>query len=198
MFVFGGLAGSNVGPGEFTLRLRLGKKSVETSATILPNPVITSSSEDFKEQQQFLINIESVLRDMHSSVNMMRSAKSQLKHYATLLKGNKDAKSLLDKGKALLKRINSWEEHLIQEKQKTFQDVINFNNKLNSQLIRLMNYIDQADPKVTRGAKQRYDDLMKDWNLYKNERDAIIKTGMKAYNELYRSLNLPALILRKK
>ena len=198
VFVFGGLAGSNVGPGEFTLRLTLGKKSVETSATILPNPVITSSSEDFKEQQQFLINIESVLRDMHSSVNMMRSAKSQLKHYATLLKGNKDAKSLLDKGKALLKRINSWEEHLIQEKQKTFQDVINFNNKLNSQLIRLMNYIDQADPKVTRGAKQRYDDLMKDWNLYKNERDAIIKTGMKAYNELYRSLNLPALILRKK
>jgi len=198
VFVFGGLAGSNVGPGEFTLRLTLGKKSVETSATILPNPVITSSSEDFKEQQQFLINIESVLRDMHSSVNMMRSAKSQLNHYATLLKGNKDAKSLLDKGKALLKRINSWEEHLIQEKQKTFQDVINFNNKLNSQLIRLMNYIDQADPKVTRGAKQRYDDLMKDWNLYKNERDAIIKTGMKAYNELYRSLNLPALILRKK
>lgn len=198
VFVFGGLAGSNVGPGAFTLRLTLGKKSVETSATILPNPVITSSSEDFKEQQQFLINIESVLRDMHSSVNMMRSAKSQLKHYATLLKGNKDAKSLLDKGKALLKRINSWEEHLIQEKQKTFQDVINFNNKLNSQLIRLMNYIDQADPKVTRGAKQRYDDLMKDWNLYKNERDAIIKTGMKAYNELYRSLNLPALILNKK
>ena len=198
VFVFGGLAGSNVGPGEFTLRLRLGKKSVETSATILPNPVIQSSADDFKEQQQFLVNIKSVLRDMHASVNMMRSAKSQLNHYATLLKGNKDAKSLLDKGKGLLKRINSWEENLIQEKQKTFQDVINFNNKLNSQLIRLMNYIDQADPKVTKGAKQRYDDLMKDWNVYKNERDTIINTEMKAYNELYRSLNLPALILEKK
>jgi hypothetical protein len=127
----------------------------------------------------------------------MRSAKSQLNHYAVLLKGNKDAKSLLDKGKALLKRINSWEENLIQEKQKTFQDVINFNNKLNSQLIRLMNYIDQADPKVTKGAKQRYEDLMKDWNVYKSERDEIINIEMKAYNELYRNLKLPALILEK-
>lgn len=197
IFVFGGLAGSNVGPGEYTLRLTLGKKSVETIATILPNPVINSSVDDFKEQQEFLVSIESVLRDMHSSVNRMRSAKSQLNHYAVLLKGNNDAKSLLDKGKALLKRINSWEENLIQEKQKTFQDVINFNNKLNSQLIRLMNYIDQADPKVTKGAKQRYEDLMKDWNVYKSERDEIINIEMKAYNELYRNLKLPALILEK-
>merc|ERR1711991_329545 len=127
----------------------------------------------------------------------MRSAKDQLNHYAKLLKSNKDAKALLSKGKGLLKRINSWEENLIQAKQKTFQDVINFNNKLNAQLIQLKSYIDQADPKVTAGAKERYSDLMKDWQVYIKERDAIINTEMKDYNALYRSLNIPALIMKK-
>ena len=198
VFVFGGHGGSSVAPGNYTLRLTLEDETVETQATILPNPVIKSTPQDFAEQQGMLASIEKTLHDMHESVNQMRSAKSQLTHYSKLLKGNKDAKSLLEKGKELTKRINSWEENLIQAKQKTFQDVINFNNKLNAQLIRLKSYIDQPDPKVTQGAKELYKDLMDDWNVYKNERDAIINTEMKAYNTLYRSLDIPALILKKK
>jgi hypothetical protein len=57
---------------------------------------------------------------------------------------------------ALTERINSWEENIIQAKQKTFQDVINFKNKLNAQLIQLKSYLDQADPKVTNGATERF------------------------------------------
>ena len=145
-----------------------------------------------------LVIIETTLRDMHESVNQMRSTKTQLKAYAKLLKDNEKATSLLEKGDSLTKRINSWEENLIQVKQKTFQDVINFNNKLNSQLIRLKSYVDQADPKLTKGAKERFDDLMKDWQVYKNERDAIIKTEMNEYNSLYKSLEIPALIIKSK
>ncbi|MCH2033280.1 MAG: glycosyl hydrolase [Tenacibaculum sp.] len=197
VFVFGGLSGSSVAPGNFTLRLTLDETTVETRAKILPNPAIKSTPQDFTEQQNMLVQIEATLKDMHKSVNQMRSAKSQLNTYNKLLKGNDSAKKLLKKGDELKKRINTWEENLIQEKQKTFQDVINFNNKLNSQLIQLSSYIDQADPKVTRGAKERFQDLMQDWQVYKNERDVIINTEMKAYNELYKSLNIPALILDK-
>ncbi|WP_422106395.1 VPS10 domain-containing protein [Winogradskyella sp.] len=198
IFVFGGLSGSSVAPGNYTLRLTLDGETSETTAVILPNPAINSSPQDFIEQQDMLVTIEHTIRDMHQSVNQMRSAKTQLKNYAKLLKDNEDAKALVEKGEALMKRINSWEENLIQAKQKTFQDVINFNNKLNAQLIQLLSYIDQADPKVTQGAKERLNDLMKDWQVYEKERDAIIDEEMKAYNSLYKSLNLPALILNKK
>ena len=87
---------------------------------------------------------------------------------------------MIEKGKELSKRINSWEENLIQAKQKTFQDVINFNNKLNAQLIQLKSYIDQANPKVTNGAKERFEDLMNDWKVYVNERNDIINTEMQS------------------
>lgn len=195
VFVFGGLNGSNVAPGNYTLRLSLEGDTVETEAIILPNPSITSTPEDFEEQQAMLVQIENTLKEMHESVNQMRSAKTQLSKYAKLLKGNENADTLISKGKELLERINNWEENLIQEKQKTFQDVINFNNKLNAQLIQLLNYIDQADPKVTQGAKERFQDLMRDWQVYKDERDAIIKTEMASYNKLYNSLNIPAIII---
>lgn len=197
VFVFGGHAGSTVAPGNYTLRLTVEKETAETEVIVLPNPAIKSNPEDFNEQQKMLVTIDDILIDMHSSVNQMRSAKNQLNHYAKLLKDKEDSKSLLEKGKALLKRINSWEENLIQAKQKTFQDVINFNNKLNAQLIQLKSYIDQANPKVTKGAKERYIDLIKDWEVYKKERDSIMNSDMNAYNDLYKSLNIPALILEK-
>ena len=198
VFIFGGLSGSSVAPGNYTLRLTLEEDTVETEITILPNPAINSNSQDFVEQQEMLVTIENTIKEMHASVNQMRSTKTQLDTYAKLLKDNENAASLIEKGEALTKRINRWEENLIQEDQKTFQDVINFNNKLNAQLIQLKIYIDQADPKITNGAATRFNDLMKDWQVYKNERDAIIETEMNAYNTLYKSLDIPALIIQKK
>jgi photosystem II stability/assembly factor-like uncharacterized protein len=198
VFVMGGLSGSSVAPGNYTLRLTLEGDVVETEITMLPNPAINPSLQDFVQQQKMLETIENTVRDMHESVNQMRSAKTQLDSYAKLLKDNENAKPLMEKGEALTKRINSWEENLIQAKQKTFQDVINFNNKLNAQLIQLKSYLDQADPKVTNGATERFNDLLKDWQVYENERDAIIGTEMKAYNSLYKSLDIPALIIKGK
>lgn len=198
VFIFGGLTGSSVAPGNYTLRLTLEKDSAETTITILPNPVMNLNPQDFVAQQEMLVTIENTIRDMHASVNQMRSAKTQLDTYAKLLKDNKNTTSLIEKGEALTKRINLWEENLIQADQKTFQDVINFNNKLNAQLIQLKSYVDQADPKITNGATQRFHDLMKDWLVYKNERDAIIETEMNAYNILYKSLDIPALIINDK
>ncbi len=195
VFVFGGLSGSRVAPGNYTLKLTLGEQVSQTEVTILPNPAISATNQDFAEQQNLLIQIEDVLIEMHESVNQMRAVKTQLNRYSELLADRESAETLLEKGKELLDRINSWEENLIQADQKTFQDVINFNNMLNAQFIQLKSYMDQADPKVTKGAKQRLSDLMEDWKVYQNERDAIIDTEMKAFNSLFKSLEIPALII---
>lgn len=196
VFVFGNLQGSRVAPGIYTLRLTLDEETVsEADVTIRPNPKLRTKTVDYLEQQRMLVSIEDMVRDMHESVNQMRSVKSQLKNYAKLLKDNEDAKTLLKKGDSLKKRITSWEENLIQVKQKTFQDVINFNNKLNSELLFLKDFIDGAFPKLTKGTKTRFADLKNDWNTYTAERDAIIDSEMREYNALYRQLGLPAIIM---
>ncbi|NER12961.1 glycosyl hydrolase [Leptobacterium flavescens] len=196
VFVFGDYRGSRVAPGTYKLRLVMEKDSVETQVVILPNPKVKSTGSQFSQQQDFLREIENTVKDIHESVNSMRSAKNQLKSYASLLKGKKEAEELLEKGKAISERIGKWEEELIQPKQKTFQDVINFNNKLNAELLNLKSYVDAADPALTKGARERLADLKGQWKRFSDEKNAIISTEMNAYNDLYRQLGLPALILK--
>jgi len=198
VFVFGNLQGARVAPGIYTLRLTLGDSiSSEVDVTIRPNPKVRSKAVEYLEQQRMLESIESLVKDMHESVNKMRSVKTQLARYDQLLKDNDAAKSLLEKGEELKKRITSWEENLIQVKQKTFQDVINFNNKLNSELLFLKDFIDGPIPNLTEGAKERFTHLKNDWSTYTTERDAIINTEMAQFNTLYKQLELPALLLEK-
>ncbi len=196
VFVYGNYAGSRVGPGTYMLRLTLEGLTSETQVTILPNPKVTASNKDFEDQQAVLDQIEESITAIHDAVNEMRSAKSQLENYAGLLKDNQQAASLLEKGKDLINRIDTWEQNLIQPKQKTFQDVINFNNKLNAQLMHLKGYVDTADPVVTQGAKERLKDLLAMWKTFSDERDTIVDDEMEQYNTLYTQLGLPAIIMK--
>ena len=197
VFVYGSYAGSRVGPGTYTLRLTLDGLTSETEVNILPNPKVKGSTAEYAEQQAVLDRIEGAIKSMHESVSAMRSAKSQLEGYAKLLKENEKAADLLEKGKSLIERIDSWEQNLIQPKQKTFQDVINFNNQLNAEFMELKSYVDAPEPKVTQGAKERLADLMADWNVYETERNTIVDDEMQSYNQLYKELGIPALILDK-
>jgi photosystem II stability/assembly factor-like uncharacterized protein len=197
VFVYGNYSGSSVAPGSYVLRLSLDDKVSETEVTILPNPKVKASKSDFDEQQLVLNQIENTIKNIHESVTQMRSAKKQLKTYEELLKDNEVATDLLEKGNELIKRIDSWEQNLIQPNQKTFQDVINYNNQLNAQLMHLKGFVDNSDPKVTQGSKQRLADLLDDWKTYENEKKAIVNTEMAAYNSMYTDLGLPALILKE-
>jgi photosystem II stability/assembly factor-like uncharacterized protein len=197
VFVYGNYKGSRVGPGKYTLKLTMDALASETETTILPNPKVEATLADFEEQQGVLNQIESTIKSIHESVNQMRSARLQLKGYAKLLKGREEVNVLVKKGDSLIDRIDTWEENLIQPKQKTFQDVINFNNKLSAQLMHLKGYVDTAEPKVTQGAQERLKDLMAEWRIFENERSAIVKDEMEDYNKTYAELGLPALILPK-
>ncbi len=197
VFAFGDYRGSRVGPGDYTLRLIHEDDSVEATVTILANPSITASNSDWQDQQSKLVGIESTIRDIHESVNVMRSAKSQLQGYQKRLKGNEAAEVLLDTAKSLVTKIEEWENNLIQPKQQTFQDVINFHNQLNAHLMYLKGAIDETEPQVTKGAAERYDDLMAEWKTFSEAQKQLINVELKAFNDMYEELGLPAVILEE-
>ncbi len=197
VFVFGNYNGSRVAPGKFKLRLSLEGQITETEVTLLPNPKIPATAEEYSEQQQVLDQIESSITDMHEAVNQMRSAKNQLKGYKKLLKEQEKANALLKLGDSLVKRIDAWERNLIQPDQKTFQDVINFHNQLNADFMHLKGFVDTAEPKVTQGAKERLNDLLAKWGNFSKERKDIVENEMARFNTLYQELGLPAIILKE-
>jgi formiminotetrahydrofolate cyclodeaminase len=97
-------------------------------------------------------------------------------------------------GKELNKKITDWIESVIQPDQKTFQDVINFPNKLNAQLLYIYGNINSSIPPITEGAKQRLSDLQDQWNERKKARQAIIDNDVAAFNAIFEENNIPAVI----
>lgn len=61
----------------------------------------------------------------------------------------------------------------------------------------LKGFVDVAEPKVTEGAKERLRDLLAAWNVYEKEKNDIVETEMNEFNQMYRELKLPALILKE-
>ena len=150
---------------------------------------------DYNLQQDMLISIEQVIKDIHESVNDMRSVKSQIKHYEYMLNGRNDAQEIIELGKEIIVKIDEWEAVLIQSDQKTYQDVINFHNQLNAQWMNLKDYVDSADPVLTSGAIDRFNDLKAEWSLYRQAKDQIIHKEMEQFNQLYKKLDLPSITI---
>ncbi|MFY0688503.1 MAG: glycosyl hydrolase [Cyclobacteriaceae bacterium] len=197
VFAYGSYSGGSVPPGNYNLALSMNDSEISTSVTILPDPRIKASAADYLAQEQFLVTVEKMISEVHQSVNSMRTAKSQLNRYTELLETNEDAAALIDTAKAIISRIDNWEKKLVQPDQKTFQDVINFNNKINAELMNLKGYADSAYPEVTAGAKDRLSDLETEWAKYAEQQQQIINDDMPLFGQMYKSLDLPVIIIPK-
>jgi hypothetical protein len=162
---------------------------------VLANPNIDPVQADFDEQQALLDKIDAALGSIHGSVSRMREIQAQLQYYIKGLKGKTAYTSISEKATEIEEKLKAWEMKLIQPQQKTFQDVINFNNKLNAEWMYLKGFVDADDPKVTQGAKDRFHDLMAEWQANKKELNAIIEVDFKAFESLYQRMNVPALLI---
>ena len=195
IFVNGSYNGSSLAPGDYKLRLTVDEEVVETNAIIIPDPRLKVSEKDFAAQQMILTQIDDAILDIHQSVNRMRKVKSQVKAIHKTLKGMEGLDTLITVGKSVLKRITNWENNLIQPNQKTFQDVINFPNQLNSHFMNLKGKVDAHDPRPTEGVKVRLKELLSEWAIHKTNLDAIINGEVKTFNELFAGLKVPALVI---
>ena len=195
VFVYGSYEGSLVAPGMYSAKLTYGEEVKKVDIEILPNPNMDYSAADFEAQQNLLVKIEKAIKKIHYSVSEMRDVQDQLNHYLKILNGKEEYNVIYDQALAIKKRLNEWETKLIQPNQKTFQDVINFNNMLNAQFMHLKAFIDADDPELTQGAKQRYKDLIVIWSKYKTELDQIIDNDFKAFEKNYREAQVPLIMV---
>ncbi|MEE9371743.1 MAG: glycosyl hydrolase [Saprospiraceae bacterium] len=197
VFMLGSFGGYSVSPGEYKAVLKYGNSKSEAIIKILKDPRLDINAQAYAERETFVDEIVSTFEDVTSSVNSFISVKKQLEQRQSLIKKNKTAGDLFTTGKALLERMSQWEGKLIQRDQKTFQDVINFPNRLNAELINLASRASSHDPRLTAGMKKRKATLLSEWNTHRTEMEAIITEPITDYSRGYKKLGLPILILEK-
>jgi hypothetical protein len=194
VYIFGDYRGYAVPPGNYTARLTHNKTVKEVTFKVLPNPGITATDADWKEQQAILENITATISEIHQSVIDLRKVKQQLEHHANIYKDNKQADSLVSKAKSLVKTMVDWEANIVESRIKNGQDVINWPSKINAEFFNIKGVADAPNPKITSGLKARMADLQKEWAVEKEKLQGI-KQSIKDYNQLYQSKQLDAIQL---
>ncbi len=192
VFVNGDYRGSMVGPGSYTLRLIADKDTSVTTAVLLPDPRLDATPADFAAQQQVLTQTEEAVREIHETVNTLRMAKQQIEALEATWKSDTTMKELLAQGKEVVKKITKWEDKLITPKQQTFQDVINFPNRLNAQLLDLRDRAGTHDPAPTAGVLLRLNELLTEWSVQKAAMQRLVNEDIAQFNATYKAKQVPA------
>jgi hypothetical protein len=198
VFVFGGYGGSTAPIGDYTIRLSSNGETVETKFTLAPDPRLKATAADYQAQFDMMQNIEKNVIDIHESVNEMRTVQSQLENAIAILKLHDGQEELIAKGESIQKLLTKWESNIIQTQQKTFQDVINFPNKLNTAFLSLKSRIDGHDPRLTAGAKARYKDLKDEWTKHKLALKFIIDKEISVFNKAFKESGVDVLSVPKR
>jgi hypothetical protein len=194
VFIEGSYAGRKAVPGAYSVRVKALGQEKTVPFVILPDPRLKATAADYEQQDKMAAAVEAGVNDIHHSVLRMRQIKKQVTDLMALLENKPALKPLLDNGKALVKRMDTWEAELVQNKAQANDDVINFANKLSADYIFLKGELDSNVPYVRQAHHNRLNELNTVWQKHKAEMDAILK-GVEAFNQQCRQMNVQNIIV---
>jgi hypothetical protein len=198
VFVLGNYAGYAVAPGDYKATITLKafntttSQSNSTSFTVLPNPFIKATQEDWELQQNTLASISAYINEIHTSVNKLRKVKKQLEYYNEMLANVPKASLIKEAATSIISTMDAWESTIVESRTKNGQDVINWPSKLNVEFFYLKGLVDISDPVITEGVKNKLKDLKATWTSEKLKFDTILES-VNNFNNQFKNADLPAL-----
>lgn len=179
VYIEANFRGHKVPPGTYTLKLRLGDKSVSTTAKIIETPGFETQQGQYADYDAFMTEMEQKVTQMHLMVNKLFSAKTQLKGIINDLEDNVLKKA----GMVLYNKLNIWDEDMIQRKSQAYDDVENFPNKFTAEYLFLIGETNSAIPRVNTSSRSRKSELDKEWEQLKVRGDEFLDKELPDYNK---------------
>ena len=190
--VFTGLSGYRKGPGEYRLEIVNGDDSLDYRFNVYPDPRYGAAMSSYNEQQDKLENLRNAIDGLYTAIKDLRFVKAQIETLTGRPELGEDS-TLKKMGEDIIASIDQLQKELIQAKQKTFQDVVNFPNKLDANLIHIQRTIDGSPPPLTSGQRQRVADLLEEWERYEAEINELLEEDVEAFNKWVLDQEIPIL-----
>ena len=171
-------------PGKYTITIKAGEQQATANATVLPNPLYTTTAADYTTYDKTMSSMEAEVSSMHRMINTMDAKRDQLEQMLAALPGEEKYTAIKTKGLALAKRMKAWDEDMIQRKSKAYDDVENFPNKFSANYMFLMNQTESDIPKVNQPSLDLLAALNTQWVVLKNRGTEILDKDIPAFNQL--------------
>jgi WD40 repeat protein len=195
VYIEGSYAGRKIVPGTYTVTLKADGVEQSTSLIVKADPRINTSAAEFSAQDELLAKLEKDVTDIHVAVTRMRGLTKQIKEMVKLVEQDNSKSEVVTMSNNIVKKITAWEEKLIQPKSQSYDDVINFVNKLSANVIFVHGELNGNVPYVTAGQKARYAELHAEWLIYQKELDELLNKDIAELNARCKALSVANVIL---
>jgi hypothetical protein len=191
--------GHLAGIGTYTIKVTADGATASETVELRPDPRLATdplvTEAALAAAAEMAGNVRSWVDDMHASVVNVRRLRDQVKSLMDLTSKHPKAAVFAEAGKKLTDAITAWEETIVQPKQKTSQDVINFRNMLSNNTLDFMNAVAESEAAPTAGMKERYTDLEQAWVERKAALARIMEKDLPAFNALFKQESMAGVIV---
>jgi len=153
VYIEGSFRGHRAIPGTYTLRLKYGSVMEEVQGRILPNPLIPTTAEEFREYHSFMSQAGETYRQMTRRTNQFYELQGRLKNLIGYLKKT-EHKEVTQKAEETYQKLKAWDAVMAQRLSKAYDDVENFVNGFTAEYLTAMNHGDSGIPRINEGTRQ--------------------------------------------
>ncbi|MDP5054025.1 MAG: hypothetical protein NWP69_09550, partial [Congregibacter sp.] len=175
------ITGYAVAPGTYTLRLQLGDQSFQQSVEVSWDPINSYDIASISEQQAFVNEVFGMIDDLYARVASMQSIQEQVVLRQALAKAAED-EIVSEAAASLLTALEDWQNSVTTPQRETFQDVLNFHPRVDAFLIDVYQQADKAVLGLTRGQRERLDDLRPQWQAALSAWQKLVDQDVAAFN----------------
>ena len=175
------IAGYRLAPGSYTLRLSLGEDTLQESVELIWDPVNSYEANAIAEQQAFLDDVFDMIDGIYQRISSLQSVQKQVELRKALAAeaGDEDVEEAAE---TLLAALKTWQMSVTTPDRETFQDVLNFHPRLDAFLIDVYQQADNAVLGLTRGQRERLQDLRPEWQQAMDAWDTLVGEDLAAFN----------------
>jgi photosystem II stability/assembly factor-like uncharacterized protein len=175
--------GHKATPGKYMFTLTLGGQQVSTTAEILSNPLYVNDILNYNAYHRVMLEMEKEFTQMHQMVNTIFAKKEQLEQLLQSIPPEAPFKPIRVEGDALVKKMKTWDEAMVQRKSKAYDDVENFPNKFTANYIFLINQTESDIPVVNNPSFELKKALDAEWAILKATATRILENDVPALNK---------------
>jgi photosystem II stability/assembly factor-like uncharacterized protein len=182
-YIEAGYRGHKAAPGKYTATLKWGETQATATAEILANPLYPTDAATYQKYHQLMLQMEEDLRSMHRWVNQVYAKRQQLEKLLTKLPADASFNTIRKEGEALVQKMKTWDEDMVQRKSKAYDDVENFPNKFTANYLFLINQTESDIPRVNQPSLDVKKVLDAEWVVLKDRAAAFLVRDLPALNK---------------
>jgi len=171
--------------GQHMVQLMVGDTLLETTLEVAPDPRWEQTVDDLQAQHNLTVDVMQLLNTCHGLIDDIRDLRTQIQAAAKKLeefgKSNSGYQVLSSQ---LTEQLTEMELKLIQTKNESGQDPINYPSMLDDQIAYLYSIINGQDGRPTEGAYDRYEDLQEEFDVFLQQFEVVKQNEVPQLNQM--------------